>query len=423
MYKMKFKLVSAVSIVLLLTSAFIPSSYAATKNGTRTENSVSLFNDPSGDIIGVSDKGEWDEYPENSIPAITEAAKTDIDFVLVDIKKTADGVYILFADDTTERMLFADEVFTVSETDLLTLTSYPLRNSSGGSNTEKTDYYIPTLEEALTCAAKADIPLILRCNASELKGVTQLLSENKATDKCIILAEGNKREVVSAINGCDKDIGIISAIKGNVIFNIMSFVSEINEAGALGAELRTVNRYGINYYKSLVGNYAEKMRVIADPTSPEICGARQDSEKWWNDLISRGYSVIITDHAEMFCEYKERCAEARLRLSDLYKKYVTDHTLPDFKDEALNDYKKAYTDAVTFAATLLNDNSASVQDLNDSYSALSKAANDIKINYSALEDGSAGTTITVPRILLCIAAVIVVITVQIYFFKRRRKEA
>ncbi len=418
---MKSKFILLFSTVLFLTFTFIPSVSAEEKNGSRTENSIQQLNDISGGIIGVSDKGEWDEFPENSLPAIEEAAKTDIDFVLVDVKKTSDGEYILFADATTERMLFTDEVFTVGETDLKTLTSYPLRNSCGGSNTEKTEYFIPTLKEALICAEENDIPLILRCSATDVTGVTQLISGNNASDRCVILAEGSKKEVTAAMNGCDKNIGIISAIKGNVIFNIVSFVNSIDKSGAAGVELRTGNRYGINYYKSLIGNYSEKMRVIADVTSPETCGARQDSEKWWSDLISRGYSVIITDHADMFSEYKNNCEKARLRLSDLYRRYVTEHTLPDFKDEALNDYKKAYTDAVAFAESLLHDNSASLQDLNDSYAALSKAANDIKINFSALEDGSAGTTITLPRILLCIAAVIVVIAVQIYFFRRRKK--
>ena len=53
---------------------------------------------------------------------------------------------------------------------------------------------------------------------------------------------------------------------------------------------------------------------------------------YWNDLISRGYSVIITDHAERFSEYKADCLEARAELQEIYDKYVTNHTLPDFRD-------------------------------------------------------------------------------------------
>lgn len=397
------------------------SGVSAAEKDVRIKASMESFLDTDGGIIGVSSKGEWDIYPENSLPAIEEAAKTDIDFVLVDVKETADGSLILFSDDTSERMLISDTVLTIAETDLKTLSSLPLRASCGGSNTEASEYFIPALTDAIDTAKKNDIPLILRCAAAITPAVADEVMSSGAEDMCIIFSEGTKKEVIETKSNCPDSITFMGAIRGNVIFNIVSFVNKTGDAGFSGVNLRTANRYGINYYKSLLSSYGEKMRIIADTSVPEINGARQDSEKWWDDLISRGYSVIITDHAEIFSEYKSRNEEARQRLDELYKIYVTQHTLPDFRDEALNDYKKAYTDAVNFSENLLSDNSAATVDINDCYSALSKAANDIRINFSALEDGSAGTTITVPRILLCIAAVIVVITVQIYFFRRRKK--
>ena len=418
---MKKKIFLFITTALLIISAVFPVSADENSENVRIKASMESFLRTDGGIIGISNRGEWDSFPENSIPAIEEAAKTDIDFVLVDVKKTSDGSLILFSDDTSERMLISDTVLTISETDLKTLSSLPLRGSCGGSNTEKSEYFIPTLRDAVSAAEKNDIPLILRCSAEITSAVAGEIKNSDAQDMCIIFSEGSQKEVIEAKNNCPDGITFISAIKGNVIFNIVSFVNKTHEAGFSGVNLRTTNRYGINYYSSLLSSYGEKMRIIADTAHPEINGARQDSEKWWDDLISRGYSVIITDHAELFSEYKTRNADARERLRLLYKAYVTDHTLPDFKDEALNDYKKAYTDAVSFSESLLGDNSASTRDINDCYSALNKAANDIKINFSALEDGSAGTTITVPRIILCIAAVAVVVTVQIYFFRRRKK--
>ncbi|MBR3767304.1 MAG: hypothetical protein IKL10_03575 [Clostridia bacterium] len=420
---MKTKIFSLISAVLMILVLFIPTVSAdETESFSRTENSIKTFLDGQGAIIGVSSKGEWDEYPENSVPAIKAAAETDIDFVLLDVKKTSDGTLIIFSDDTTERMLSAEEIFTVSATDYKTLSEFYLKKACGGSNEKISEYKIPTLEEAIACAKENDIPLILRSSASLISDVTDILSENNALSTSILMTDGSKKEITSALSECEQKPYLIGTKKGNVIFAISSYVSFLDGIDACGVELKTGNRYGINYYYSVVGGFSEKMRVIANPTVPEECGARQDSEKWWSDLISRGYSVIITDHADMFSKYKERTNEARERLQKLYDKYVTNHTLPVFKDENLNDLKKAYTDAVSLTESLLADKSSSFQDLNDGYAALSKAANDININFSALEDGSAGTTVTLPRILLCIAAVIVVIAVQIYFFKRRKKE-
>lgn len=408
-------------LMLLITTFFVPAA-ADTKN-ERITASMAAFLDESGDIIGVSSKGEWDEYPENSIPAIEEAAKTDIDFVAIDVKKAGCGTLIVFSDDTTERMLACETVFTVADTDYSVLSSYTLRNSCGGSNEKATDYTIPTLSQAIETATENDIPLIIRCTADIIPLVNDELYRLEASDMCIIMTDGTKKQISAALSACSEKPYVIGSKKGNVIFNIMSYVSFLEEISAEGVELKTSNRYGINFYPSLVGMYSRKLRVISDTTTPEISGYRQDSETWWNDLISRGYSVIITDHAELFAQYKEKTAEARSRLQVLFDKYVTNHTLPDFKDDVLNDLKKAYTDAVANAQRLLSDGSSSYQELCDGYSMLFKAANDINKNFSALEDGSAGTTVTLPRILLCTAALAVVIVVQIYFYKRRRRDA
>lgn len=410
-----------ISILILMGTLIVPAS-AEKEDASRITASMEAFSDTDGRIIGVSSKGEWDNYPENSIPAIEEAAKTDIDFILIDIKKTSDGKLIAFSDDTTARMLDSTDVYNVAEANYETLSEFFLRNSCGGKGEKATEYKIPLLSEVITTAKANDIPLILRCDADVIAPVSDELSDLNAHGMCIIMTDASHKEMKAAISQCKDTPKIIGSKKGNVIFVMNSYVNKTDEIGALGIDLKTGNRYGINYYKSVVGNYASKMRVIADPTTPEVCGARQDSEKWWNDLISRGYSVIITDHAELFCKYLERNDAARQELSTLYEKHVTNKVLPNgFEKIMLNDYKKAYTDAVSFADEILKDNSASLQDINDCNSALIKASNDISIHFDALEDGSSGTTITVPRIILCVIAVTVVIIVQIYFFKRRKK--
>ncbi len=416
---MKTKILSAILLIVTLILSIPVSTFAA--ENSRIDYAISEFLDPSGAIIAVSSKGEWDIFPENSIPAIEEAAKTDVDFVLIDIKKTADDELIVFSDETTERMLFCDSVLSVSEVNFSELLKYHLKNSCGGSAETESEYFIPTLKEALDCAKEIDIPLILRAKAELLPAISELLNKENAHSMCIVSVTGTKKELRAAVEETENLPYIIGTKKGNVVFDVISFVNTLDELGGAGVELKTVNAYGINYYKSLVGSFSEKMRIIADPTIPEECGSRQDSIKWWDDLISRGYSVIITDHADIISEYKKENSLSRERLQEVFDKYVTNHKLPDFKDEVLNDLKKAYTDAVSAAEEVLQDSTASNQQLNDCYTALVKAANDISKNYSALEDGSAGTTVTVPRILLCVAAVIVVVAVQIYFFKRRKK--
>lgn len=420
-FSMKLKIFSLIISVTVLFSAFIPLASATVEPQDRISLSMDSFRDPEGGILGVSSRGEWGAYPENSLPAIEKAAQTDIDFVAVDVKRTVDGAIILFSDDTTERMLDSEDIFTVADTAYSVLSAYKLRNAAGGSNEGVTDITIPTLSEAVDTARENDIPLMIRCASALIPEVTAVLTEKDALGLCVILTDGKIKDINEAVSGLSEKPVLAGSIKGNVIFNILSYVSGLEKISASAIQLKTGNRYGINYYRSLLSSYAENMRIISDPTTPEVSGYREDSEMYWNDLISRGYSVIITDHAERFSEYKADCIEARAELQEIYDKYVTNHTLPDFRDEILSDIKKAYTDAVASAEALLADSSSSLQDLQECYSKLWKASNDVNKNFSSLEDGSAGTTVTPVRIVLCIIAVAVVVFVQIYFFRRRKR--
>lgn len=417
---MKRKILPLIFAILTVFTAF-SMSVTATENDSRIKTSVESFLAPDGNIIGVSSKGEWGEYPENSIPAIIEAAKTDIDFILIDVKRAQCGALILFSDDVTERMLESDDNFVVSETDYSVLSAYKLKKACGGSNEQESEYSIPSLSEAIAVAREYDIPLILRCNISIIREVSVFLDNENALSMCIIMTDASAKEITEELKNIENKPYVIGSKKGNVIFNMVSFINGLEEINAVGANLKTGNRYGINFYFSTLEVFSRNMRLVLDHTTPEVSGFREDSEKWWNDAISRGYSVIITDHAVEFSEYKKDTEAARQRLQELYDKFVTNHTLPDFKDEVLSDLKKAYTDAVSLAQKLLSDKSSSKQDLTDCYAKLFKAANDVNKNFSSLEDGSAGTTVTVPRIILCVAAVVVVVAVQIYFFRRRKK--
>ena len=52
---------------------------------------------------------------------------------------------------------------------------------------------------------------------------------------------------------------------------------------------------------------------------------------------------------------------------------------------------------------------------------MKKAYSDVNANYSELEKGTAGMTVTPVRILLCVAAVAAVVTAEIYVYKKKEK--
>ena len=382
---------------------------------------AAALRDPDGAVVGVSNRGLRRDYPENSIEGILAAGKTGVGWVLTDVRQTSDGTFVLFADETTGRMLDGAGDKAIAEMTFDELQQYPLKEYSGGAGAKASGSRVPALEQALTAAKDNGFSLLLNADVSLLGGLCDYLSQKNAAGYTALLVNAKAQEISAALAGRDDCPPVIGVKRGNVIFAVWSYIKKAQEGGFAGVQLKTTNRYGVNFHQTVLGRFKGSLRAVADPTDSRLCGAREDSEKWWDDLISRGYSVIITDEATLFADYLSRNSEARDRLSQLYDRYTQDWQLPNFRSALFNDYKKAYTDAVTEAERILNDASVSTREMNDCAAALQKAVDDINENYDALEQGRAGSTVSAPRIAICVAAAAVVVAVQVYFFKKRKK--
>ena len=410
------KLTQIITVLLacvLATACFTASAFAAGGAGT--------LRDPDGALVGVSNRGLRRDYPENSLEGILAAGKTGIGWVLTDVRKTADGTFILFADETAERMLDGAGDAAVAQTTYDELRAYYLKEGSGGAGAKASGSRIPTLEQALAAARDNGFSLLLKTDVSLLPELCDYLAGKGAADLTALLVNAKAGEIAGALAGRKDAPPVIGVKRGNVIFSVWSYLKKAQDGGFAGVQLQTTNRYGVNFHQTVLGRFKGNLRAVADPTDSRLCGAREDSEKWWDDLISRGYSVIITDEAGLFAGYMARNDAARERLNGLYARYTTEWKLPEFASALFNDYKKAYTDAITEAERILSDASVSTREIDDCCAALQKAVDAINADYDALENGKAGSTVTLPRILICIAAAAVVVAVQVYFFKKRKK--
>ena len=367
-----------------------------------------------GGIVGISNRGLRSQYPENSLAAVHAAADVGLRYVLVDVSRTSDGVLVLAEAHSAARML-GTEKEDVAAYAYAELAALPLRDRVGGKGNAPTSHVIPTLAEAIADTAAAGITLVLKFDVS----LCDAVNGTKGAENCVWYLTGKTADQVSAVQTYGKTRTVIAEKRSNIIFSVMGFVNKLKDAGAAGAVLKTTNRYGVIYYKSTLAK-CDGLRVIADTSDAVTAGAREDTVKWWDDLISRGYSAIITDDAEGFADYLAQNAAARERLKSLYAK-VQSMTLPDLSGAPFSDYAKNYNDAMSDASSLLNDPSASAQDMRDAYTALKSAVTALEVNFEAIESGTAGNTVTLPRILLCVGAAAAVIAVQIYFFKRRKR--
>ena len=148
----------------------------------------------------------------------------------------------------------------------------------------------------------------------------------------------------------------------------------------------------------------------------------QDTEVWWDYLVSAGFNVIMTDNVSGLRKYVDDSHNNALELESAITSCITQWELPDFNQDKFLDYKRAYTNAAEKAETLMSrDLSRAYSDILTAVYELRKATSDIDLNYNEFEDGTAGMTVTPVRILLCIAAVAVVLAAEIYVYKQKKK--
>ena len=104
----------------------------------------------SGDrsyVFVTMHRGDWRNYPENSIDAILSCVRLGADVVELDVARTKDGHFVLSHDATIDRATTGK--VRVEDLTLAELRQFKLREGSGGPDAPATKYDILTLEEAL----------------------------------------------------------------------------------------------------------------------------------------------------------------------------------------------------------------------------------------------------------------------------------
>lgn len=394
-----------------------------TFNGFAEENSIKeIYRDPYGQTLCAARKGYWKEYPENSVKAVEAAVQKGADIVEIDVKKTADGIYVLMADETVTRTCDGwGEKTLVSELTFNEISEFNLLEGEGGSLNKVTNEKVPALEEVFK--KDLDCMLLLDLKWEYRDDILKLAEKYSITDNVIFMfCDADSDDIAQWKTETGIDLNTMSYFKGNVIFSAVSAVNNASEAGCQGIYLATKVPYGVVFGKTVMGKAQGKIRAMANTAESALCGTiRQDTEVWWEDLISRGYSIILTDYVPELREYIDTSLEKRKELEGLYTELVENWTLPDLKSDRYFDYKRAYNNAAAFSESLIKDKSSSLGDISTAIYELQKAYDDIIKDYDELKNGTAGLTVTPVRVAFAAAAIAVVAAAEIFVYKKKKK--
>lgn len=127
----------------LLTAAFIFSALGCFAQN-RAEEIINVINGPKSDYVLVaSHRGDWRNYPENSLAAMNSAIKMGVDIIELDLAMTKDSVLVVCHDRTIDRTTTGKGL--IKELTLDSIKNVRLKTGHGIA----TSHRMPTLREAL----------------------------------------------------------------------------------------------------------------------------------------------------------------------------------------------------------------------------------------------------------------------------------
>lgn len=364
-------------------------------------------------IICVVHRGDWHAYPENSAEAVK--AGTQYGFVSVDIKVTKDNKAVLMADDTTDRMVVDAEGNTisgaVSEKTLEELTALYLRAENGSQTKAKTDCRVAGLEDALSQVPE-DALLILNTTCADFEAIYAQVKELRATDKVFFRFNSDKNSDIVETVAANKDITAAGNYQGNIIFLATSAVDKSLANGMNVIELGSANENGVLYDEFLMERFDENGKAMVSMVNGR-CGGRPDSERGWDDLIERGYSVIETDYPEDFSKYLSQTEEEKESL-----RYYVDTYNATALEPYTTDTEKAFVQSLEEAKNVL-EKASSLSEIQD-------ARNNLQSAYDGLTIGEKKTVtlkfeFTAGRAIALVLCGGAIIAAQVFFFKKRDK--
>lgn len=353
--------------LILFTALSVSSVIAADASDIASD-----FSDGKKNIICIAHRGDWHSFPENSAEAINAAAEYDA--VSVDVRLTADGKPVLMADEKVDRMSVDGEGKSVSgkvsSFTLAQLKELYLRESNGGTDKKKTTCRIPELKEIYETAA-GRTTVMLNVQENDFKTVYDYVKALGKLDETVFRINAKPKKIIELTRDLD-GVNVTGNYQGNIIFLATSAVKKYFAANIYTIEMGSTNGNGVLYDNFLMKRFVGSKRAMVSMVNGR-CGKRADNETGWDDLISRGYSVIETDFPAELTEYIRKTETAATDLEKNIDIYANTDLSP-----YTSETEKAFSSALSAAKKTL-DGRSSFSELTDARSALQSAHDSLKV--------------------------------------------
>ena len=297
---------TTLAVVSCSTSKPTAQDSAATNKAARVV--AALHNPQSRYVVVVSHRGDWRNYPENSLPAIESVIRMGVDMMELDLKMTRDSVLVLCHDGTLDRTTTGSGP--VSKYTYAELQQFDLKRGHGIAIP---GLKIPTLRQALQ-VCKDRITVNVDQGYDYYDQVLAITEELGMTDQVLIksgrtveevrrkLAEHPRNMMYMPVMSLDNRSatstfdGYLAAQPPQLAYELC--FNELTDHVRLCAKrvLEAGSKVWVNtLWGSLCGNYDDD-RAFDSP----------DPDKVYGPILELGTSIIQTDRPEFLIRYLEK---------------------------------------------------------------------------------------------------------------------
>ena len=296
-------------LTVILFAALVACSCAPKQQyANRAEKILAEINDPNSDyVVVISHRGDWRNYPENSIPAIESVIRMGVDMMELDVKMTKDSVLVLMHDQTINRMTNGKGL--IKDMTYDSLMTFKLKRAH---NVTTDSLRIPTLREALLCC-KDRILVNVDHAYPYYKEIVELTEELGVTGQVLMKGKSNIDKVNEDMAKHENNLLYMPIIdinrpKGQALF------AEYLERGVVPMAFEVcwqVPGEEIENCAAEIKKMGSKLWV--NTFWPSVCGglgndddaalAAEDPADVYAQSLEMGASMIQTDRPEMLIKY------------------------------------------------------------------------------------------------------------------------
>ena len=294
--------------VILFAALAVLSCAPKQQYTNRAEKILAEINDPNSDyVVVISHRGDWRNYPENSIPAIESVIRMGVDMMELDVKMTKDSVLVLMHDQTINRMTNGKGL--IKDMTYDSLMTFKLKRAH---NVTTDSLRIPTLREALLCC-KDRILVNVDHAYPYYKEIVELTEELGVTGQVLMKGKSNIDKVNEDMAKHENNLLYMPIIdinrpKGQALF------AEYLERGVVPMAFEVcwqVPGEEIENCAAEIKKMGSKLWV--NTFWPSVCGglgndddaalAAEDPADVYAQYLEMGASMIQTDRPEMLIKY------------------------------------------------------------------------------------------------------------------------